>query len=144
MSRGKNKSPDERHYVFSLAFSIKIVVFIIQGRRFGSGEFLSFQHKIKRTHALKEGTQCLSTRTAPAQCDSAVITISGVSHRGEQSGGGETAMNVESFFKHFYRAEGSSFKIAMNATAPKQVTTTVVYVTKNAGISLVRRAPERP
>jgi predicted transcriptional regulator len=40
--------------------------------------------------------------------------------------------------------EGSSFTIAMNATAPKQVATTVVYMTKNAEISLTRRASERP
>jgi hypothetical protein len=63
---------------------------------YGSIEFLLSSYEI-RDRCLKEATKCLSPRTAPALCDSAVITFRELSHRGSQSGGGKTQMNVQVF-----------------------------------------------
>jgi hypothetical protein len=73
-------------------------------REIGSVEFLLSEYEIKSTDTMKEG-QYLSPQTAPALCDSAVLSSQELSHlRGGRSSGGETPVSVQVSFEHFSRA----------------------------------------
>ncbi len=77
-SRGKNKSPDEHYYVFfsSISYENRSIHNKWENVRLCRIPFILAQNK--KDLCFEGGGQCLSTQTAPAQCDSAVITFPGV------------------------------------------------------------------